>query len=139
VADRASYESLEAALRGHPRIACVAGVLFEHLEYGPTGEQVEVGYRCFDCDDAALLAAFARRDPGALAALPPAIDQAGAPTPSRVRLDLAFAPCGGLAAAQPVRYDGNRPVPASPPLILTGEAAGVWATALAALDQQPRR
>lgn len=138
MAERATHETLEAALRAHPDVVCVEGLLFEHLELRASGEQIEVGYRCFACDDASLLEAFHLADPAALAALPPALDDDGRPIPSRVRLDLAFAPAGTIAGAQPVRYEGYKPVPAAAPRVICGEAARAWADALAALDHQPR-
>jgi hypothetical protein len=130
--------TLEQALGDHPDVNRVQGVLFEHLEHLPSGTHLQVGFRCFACDGAALLDAFASHDPDALAALPPAVDEQGAPVPGLVRLDLAWSEDGTLAGCQPVRYVDYRPVPAAPAALWAGEAAQRWAAALRALDQQAR-
>lgn len=130
--------TLERALGDHPDVDRVQGVLFEHLEHRPSGTHIRVGFRCFTCDEAALLAAFRTADPDALAALPPALDGHGAPVPSLVRLDLAWSEDGTLAGCQPVRYVEYRPVPAAPAALWSGEPAQRWAAALRALDQQAR-
>ena len=130
------YSTLEDALRGHSDVRCVRGVLFEQLAYMPTGERVQVGFRCFACDETELLAAFASGELGRLMSLPHAVGEDGSPVAGLVRLDLAFTPGGGLAGAQPTRYIDYRPVPAAEPFVVVGEAAAAWADAFQQLDQQ---
>jgi len=128
--------TLEAALAAHPDVERVEGALFSHLVHRPSGQQIHVGFRCFASDDAALRGAFERRDPGALRGLSPALDAAGAPAMSLVRLDIAHVEDGTLVAAQPIRYVDYRPEPTAPAMVLTGHDAFAWADTLRALDQQ---
>jgi hypothetical protein len=133
----ASHPTLEDALAAHPDVDRVEGVLFSHLEHRLSGQQIRVGFRCFASDDAALLRAFEAGDPSALSGLAPALDDAGAPAVSLVRLDIAHVDDGAIVAAQPVRYVDYRPEPTAPARILTGGDALAWADTLRALDQQP--
>ena len=129
--------TLETALASHPEIERVQGVLFTQLEHRPSGQQVRIGFRCFAVDDAALLEAWQAADPAALAALPPALDDDGAPALSLVRLDIAHVEDGALVGAQPIRYVDYQPEPTAEARIFTGDAALAWSATLRTLDQQP--
>lgn len=131
----APHPTLEDALAAHPSCSRVQGVLFTNLKHTPTGEQVSIGFRCFDATEDDLLQAFEDNRPTALELLSPALDDAGAPATSLVRLDVAHTPSGGLVGVQPVRYVDYRPVPAAPARILEGPDAATWAPVVFALDQ----
>ena len=126
--------ALEAALAVHPAVERIQGPLFSQLAHRGSGRPLHVGSCCFDTDDATLLKAFEDGRCEAILALPIKTDATGRRVAGRVRLDVAVALDGSLAALQPVRYDGRRPVAAAPARILTGADAVRWFPVLQSLD-----
>ena len=133
------FASLEQSVSDHASCQRTSAGFFSQIEYLPTGRPVRVGFRCFACSEAQLVAAFEAGGLVSVANLPFALDKDGRPQINRVRIELIYAESGGFVGAQPLRYSGYASAPAAAPLLLEGAAAEALSMLVRGLDQTASR
>ena len=97
--------------------------LFGSIRYLPTGEEIEEGFRYFDCESKDLIDAFVRRDFEAIGNLPFSLDEDGDRGASPLRIDVAYTNSGAFVAAQVVEFIEASPTCVTPVYYVEGPEA----------------